>query len=53
LLRLARRGSDLVASAYADAEMRPLGPTCHTEVQRQAKAVRAANHMVHQLAADA
>jgi hypothetical protein len=33
--------------------MRPLGPRCRTEVQRQAKAVLAANHMVHQLAADA
>jgi uncharacterized protein (TIGR02284 family) len=53
LLRLARRGSDLVATAYAHAERRPLGPTCRQEVQRQAKAVRATNHMVHQLAADA
>ncbi len=52
LLRLARRGSDLVTSAYTDAEAKPLGPACRTEVHRQAKAVRAANHRVHQLAAN-
>jgi len=53
LLRLARRGSDRVNAAYVDAEMKPLGTRCRTEVQRQAKAVRATNHTVHQLAAGA
>lgn len=53
LLHLARRGSDLVTNAYADAESRPLGPRARQEVHRQAEAVRAANHHVHKLAANA
>ncbi len=53
LLHLARRGSDLVTNAYADAESRPLGPRARQEVHRQAEAVRAANRNVHRLAANA
>jgi hypothetical protein len=53
LLRLARRGSDLVTSTYAAAEGGQLGPACRREVHRQAEAVRTANHVVHQLAANA
>lgn len=50
LLHVARRGSDLVTKAYADAEGRPLGPDARKEVHRQAEAVRIANARIHKLA---
>ena len=53
LLRLAARCSDSVSGAYVEAEKGPLGPDCRKEVHRQAAAVRAANHRVHQVAAAA
>lgn len=53
LLRIARRGSDLVTRAYADAAGRPLGPQAQEEIHRQAKAIRASNVRIRQLAENA
>ncbi len=50
LLNLAVRGSDLFVQAYAEAEERVLASAVREEIDRQAAAIRAATHSIHELA---